>query len=450
MRPYKWNVVFGIIYFLAFPYSKRRLFYRDVLRSRLYVAFVDKIPVGLFHTQDFKNQNIVSMDYNPALYEAIAHHITTNPQKRITFAQYMDLALYHPQHGYYSTQATNIGKGGDFFTSVHLGADFGELLGEQFVQMWLILDKPQPFSLVEMGAGQGYLALDMLKYIQQEYPDFYACVDYIIVERSPTLKQVQQEKLSEFPVTWQTLETIPSNSIIGCFFSNELVDAMPVHQFTIHGGKLQEIYVTTPEAANGGALFVEVAAAPSTSQLGEYFQLVEIEVEAYRDEYQSEVNLAALEWLSLVAERLQQGYVLTIDYGYPAHRYYNPQRSQGTLQCYWQHQRHNDPYINIGQQDITTHVDFTALEKWGDRCGLTKIGFTQQALFLMALGLGQRIASLSWTQQPISQLLHRRDTLHQFLDPLGLGGFGVLLQTKGLSETAISQPLKGFTIPDSP
>ncbi|NRB08399.1 MAG: class I SAM-dependent methyltransferase [Richelia sp.] len=397
------------------------------------------------------------MDYNPALYEAIAHQITTCPENRITFSTYMDLALYHPLHGYYSNQAANIGKKGDFFTSVHLGTDFGELLAEQFVQMWEILGKPQPFNLVEMGAGQGYLAVDLLNYIQQQYPDFYTYLDYIIVERSPTLTQVQQEKLAEFPVTWQTLNTIPSNSIIGCFFSNELVDAMPVHQFTIRGGKLQEIYVTTKEFVTTGeeskfsqSLFVEVSGEPSTPKLKEYFQLVDISVEKYSDEYQSEVNLAALEWLNKVSDRLQRGYLLTIDYGYPAHRYYNPMRSQGTLQCYWQHQRHNNPYINVGKQDITTHVDFTALEKWGDRCGLTKIDFTQQGLFLMALGLGQRIASLSYTEQPISQLLHRRDTLHQLLDPMGLGGFGVLLQTKGLQETEISQPLQGFTIPDSP
>ncbi|MDJ0796085.1 MAG: class I SAM-dependent methyltransferase [Calothrix sp. MO_167.B12] len=396
------------------------------------------------------------MDYNPALYETIAHHITTNPHKRITFAEYMDMVLYHPQHGYYSTQAAKLGKEGDFFTSVHLGADFGELLAEQFVQMWELLGKPQQFTLVEMGAGQGYLALDILKYIQQQYPDCFHCLDYIIVERSPTLQHIQQEKLSEFPINWQTLDTIASNSVIGCFFSNELVDAMPVHQFRINGGKLQEIYVTTQEFSGdediskfSQSLFVEVTGEASTPELQSYFELVGIDIHSYADEYQSEVNLAALQWLSIVAERLQRGYVLTIDYGYPAHRYYNPRRSQGTLQCYWQHQRHNNPYINIGQQDITAHVDFTALEKWGDRCGLKSVGFTQQGLFLMALGLGDRIASLSYTEQPISQLLHRRDTLHQLLDPLGLGGFGVLLQTKGITETANSQPLKGFITPES-
>jgi len=193
---------------------------------------------------------------------------------------------------------------------------------------------------------------------------------------------------------------------------------------------------------------VETAGTPSTPKLQEYFEFIGINTSNYPNNYRSEVNLAALEWLSMVADRLQRGYLLTIDYGYPANRYYNPRRSQGTLQCYYHHQRHNDPYINIGQQDITAHVDFTALEQWGERCGLDKVGFTEQALFLMALGLGERIAALSYTQQPISQLLRRRDMLHQFLDPLGLGGFGVLVQRKGLTTQEVAQPLKGLSVPE--
>jgi SAM-dependent MidA family methyltransferase len=216
--------------------------------------------------------------------------------------------------------------------------------------------------------------------------------------------------------------------------------------------------------------FVEVIGELSSEKIAEYFDLLGIDFaqSAYADGYRSEINLAAVDWLGIVADRLKRGYLLTIDYGYPANRYYNPRRfsskdatrfsskdatrfsskdatrSQGTLQCYYQHRHHDNPYINIGRQDITAHVDFTALEKWGDRFGLQKVGFTQQQLFLMALGLGSRIASLSHQQQPISQMLQRRDALHQLLDPMGLGGFGVLVQSKGLFEAEISQPLKGL------
>ncbi|MBD2609339.1 class I SAM-dependent methyltransferase [Scytonema hofmannii FACHB-248] len=434
------------------------------------------------------------MDSNPALCKIIRSRISSSPQRRITFAEYMDMALYHPEYGYYSTKAVNLGKRGDFFTSVHLGADFGELLAEQFFQMWEILGRPKPFTLLEMGAGQGLLAADILNYLQRQYLDFFLSLEYVIVEKSLALRQEQQQRLQDFPLRWCNLEDIPPLSITGCFFSNELVDAFPVHQFILEAGELREIYVTTreewgrqgdketrrqgdketrrqgdkeeflrippsPEPLNP---FVEVIGEVSSLKIAEYFDLLGIDFaqSAYPDGYRSEINLAAVDWLSIVADRLKRGYLLTIDYGYPANRYYNPRRfsfgdatrfsfgdatrTQGTLQCYYQHRHHDNPYINIGRQDITAHVDFTALEKSGDRSGLQKVGFTQQGLFLMALGLGSRIANLSHQQQPISQMLQRRDALHQLLDPMGLGGFGVLVQSKGLKEAEISQPLKGL------
>ena len=386
------------------------------------------------------------MNSNLELLAEITKHITVNPQNRINFAEYMDLVLYHPQHGYYSQEAVNLGKKGDFFTSVHLGSDFGEMLAVQFLQMWEILGKPKPFSLIELGAGQGYLAADILNYIQQHYPDFLAALEYSIVEKSPGLRQNQKQRLQEFAVQWCSLEELPNNGITGCFFSNELIDALPVHQFTVTEGEIKEVYVTTSASENNNQL-QETTDTPSTSQINEYFQMLGVDITTYPNEYRSEVNLKALDLLSAIADKLQRGYLLTIDYGYPANRYYNPRRSQGTLQCYWQHQRHNNPYINIGKQDITAHVDFTALELSGEKCGLKKAGFTQQGLFLMALGLGERIAELSYTQTSVPELIKRRDSLHQLLDPLGLGGFGVLIQTKGLLEDEHNQLLQGFYEP---
>ena len=407
-------------------------------------------------------------DSNPALYDVARSLIAKSANQRITFAEYMDLVLYHPEHGYYATKAVDMGRQGDFFTSPHLGSDFGELLAEQFVQMWDILERPIPFTLLELGAGQGLLAADILSYLYRQYPDFFAALEYVIVERSDALRQEQEQRLQglldiplaadntdktrykKLQLRWATLEEIPTSSIIGCCFSNELVDALPVHQFTIARGQLQEIYVTTKEkTANTLDLFAEVTDEPSTSLLAAHFDLVKIELpsNAYPDGYRSEVNLAALDWLTMVADRLQHGYLLTIDYGYPASRYYSPARHQGTLQCYYQHLRHNNPYTYIGRQDITAHVDFTALELWGEVCGLHKIGFTQQGLFLMALGIGKRIANLSSTSNQargLASLLQRRDALHQLIDPLGIGGFGVLIQSKGLTEAETTHPLKGL------
>jgi SAM-dependent MidA family methyltransferase len=392
----------------------------------------------------------LSDDSNPALCDAIARQIAESAYKRITFAEYMALALYHPEHGYYATNAVNMGRQGDFFTSPHLGADFGELLAEQFVQMWEILERPMPFTLLELGAGQGLLASDILGYLYKQYPDFFEALEYVIVERSAALVNEQRQRLHRLPLRWVTLDEIPANSITGCCFSNELVDALPVHQFVIEGGQLLEIYVTIGDEKG----FVEVTGEPSTPMLAEYFKTVSIELpsKAYPDGYRSEVNLAAVDWLSMIADRLQQGYLLTIDYGYPAARYYSPARQQGTLQCYYRHRRHDNPYVHIGRQDITAHVDFTALELWGEVCGLQKIGFTQQGLFLMALGLGDRIAALSTggsvtEAQGLAPLLRRRDALHQLIDPLGLGGFGVLVQSKGLTNAQSAQPPKGLSLP---
>ncbi|MGK7874925.1 MAG: class I SAM-dependent methyltransferase [Xenococcaceae cyanobacterium] len=380
------------------------------------------------------------------LQSIIAHRITASPQQRITFAEYMDLVLYHPQHGYYSSGIVKIGSQGDFFTSPSLGADFGELLAEQFVDMWEILGHPAPFILVEMGAGQGLLAADIFQYLQRHHPDLLDVLEYIIVEQAGGLIAQQQDLLQEWldkkvNLCWKYWSEIPEASIVGCYFSNELVDALPVHQIVIEEGQLQEIYVTTSEDG-----FVEVSGKPSTPQLAEYFNLVGVNLPSryYPDGYRTEVNLAALNWLKTVSKRLQRGYVLTIDYGYTAQRYYHPQRYRGTLQCYYQHRRHDNPYSYIGHQDITAHVDFTALERQGELCGLQKAGFTQQGMFLMALGLGDRLSALSSGKFDLQQVLQRRDALHQLIDPVGLGGFGVLVQSKGLSEESTGRSLKGL------
>ncbi|MDF0552920.1 class I SAM-dependent methyltransferase [Kamptonema sp. UHCC 0994] len=397
-------------------------------------------------------------DSNLELCDLIFQRIATSSDRQITFAEYMDLALYHPQHGYYTTNEVNIGKHGDFFTSPHLGSDFGEVLAEQFVQMWEILAKPNSFIIVEMGAGQGILAADILAYLQRQYPDFFQVLEYLIIEKSAVLKAEQQQRLTEIKsVRWCNWDEIPTGSIAGCFFSNELVDALPIHQIVVEKGQVKEVYVTAEtQVQEDGKIerkFAEVIGEVSTTKISEYFNLVGIDLSAsaYTDGYRSEVNLAALDWIATVAEKLQRGYLLTIDYGYPAHRYYNPNRREGTLQCYYHHQHHNHPYLYVGKQDLTSHVDFTALEQQGELYGLELVGLTQQGLFLMALGLGDRIAALSSNDAQVLDLaafLRRREALHQLIDPMGLGGFGVLVQSKGLSEEERGCKLKGFIVPE--
>ena len=152
-----------------------------------------------------------------------------------------------------------------------------------------------------------------------------------------------------------------------------------------------------------------------------------------------------MDWLNRVSQKLKQGYLLTIDYGYSAQKYYHPQRSHGTLQCYYQHRYHADPFVNLGFQDITTHVNFTALENQGKSLGLETLGFTQQGLFLMSLGLGDRLTELSTGKFNVAEIFKRRDALHQLIDPTGLGKFGVLLQGKGLTPVQKRRSLRGFS-----
>jgi SAM-dependent MidA family methyltransferase len=372
------------------------------------------------------------MNNNLQLVETICDRITSSTPQRITFADYMELVLYHSQFGYYASNADCIGKSGDFLTSPHLAPDFGELLAIQLKQLWEILGSPNKFSIVEMGAGQGLLAAQILEYLRQKHSNFFTVIDYILIEVAPAMISEQQQRLNTLPVRWCKWSEIDDRSIVGCFISNELIDALPVHQVIVENGRLQEVYVTIDRDSK---IFVEVVDELSTERLNQYWQLNNIDLlsDRYSEGYRTEVNLAALDWLKIVEQKLDRGYIISIDYGYSADRYYNPIRSQGTLQCYYEHYHHNDPYTNIGNQDLTAHVDFTAIQNQGELLGLETIGFTKQGMFLMALGLGDRISTVSNSGGDIQTILTRRQNLHQLIDPMGLGKFGVLIQSKGLT-----------------
>ena len=382
----------------------------------------------------------------------ITRAIAARPERRLTFAEFMEIALYDPECGYYSSGRVAIGgAGGDFFTSASLGPDLGELLAAQFAQFWELLGAPQPFTLLEMGAGTGALAEDILRYSQSQFPAFFAALRYAIVEKSPILRDRQQERLAPWhesrALVWQDWSEISNDSLVGCAFANELVDALPVHLVEVASGRLQEIYVARQDDR-----FIEVRDELSTPELARYFQDLDLDFPsaAHPEGYRTEVNLAARAWLETVASKLQRGYLLSIDYGYPAAKYYHPQRSQGTLQCYYQHRRSNNPYEAPGERDITARVNFTDLELYGQRLGLKRLGFTQQGLFLMALGLGDRLANLAATCGDPGTLFRRRDALHQLIDPMGLGGFGVLLQGKNLPPDQATTIPRGFCEPGWP
>ncbi|MDD2497304.1 MAG: SAM-dependent methyltransferase [Desulfitobacteriaceae bacterium] len=339
----------------------------------------------------------------------------------MTFAGFMHLALYYPKWGYYTSNQDIIGREGDFFTSAHVNPVFGETLAEQLSQMADILGEPE-FKIVEFGAGRGFLALDILNGLKKKHPRVFEGTRYYIVEVGPGLKQRQRELLEEEvdfrgKIKWlDNLKEI-DKPICGCVLSNELVDAFPVHIVKQVGAELKEVYVDIKD--NG---FCEILDELSTPLLKEYFSRLNIKLQ---DGQRAEVNLAALDWLKEVAGSLDRGFLLTIDYGYEAPLLYHPVRHDGTIMCYYRHRASDNPYINVGRQDITAHVNFTALKIWGEDAGLITTGFTNQMHFLFNLGIIREAQGDGKKALAVQQLV----------SPEGMGGiFKVLVQHKGIKD----------------
>jgi SAM-dependent MidA family methyltransferase len=302
----------------------------------------------------------------------------------ITFEAFMNMALYEPGLGYYASGKIEIGKSGDYYTSQHLHPIFGALLGRQLEEIWEIMGKPSVFYAVEPGAGTGHLCMDILNYLSKRA--FFHSLRYTIVEPHPFMRGKQQKLLNTFSdkVIWvSSLKEL--SGISGCVLSNELLDAFPVHLIEMED-TLREIYIATE---NGR--FKETKGDLSTTALSGY--LAEFSLSLAPD-YRTEINLRIKEWLRSVSDILSEGFIITIDYGHPSHEYYSEERNRGTLMCYFKHQANEDPYINIGDQDITAHVNFSSVKKWGEACGFRTLGFCQQGTFLVSLGIDEMISEL--------------------------------------------------------
>ncbi len=335
----------------------------------------------------------------------------------IPFRDFMEIALYHPEAGYYTSQSGQIGEAGDYYTAGSLGPLFGKMLARQFREM---LEGMGAATMVEVGAGKGTLARDILDAWARE--GFLS--RYIIVEKSHALRKVQEEVLQSHDVTW-VASTSELPEIAGVVFSNELIDAFPVHVVVMTENGLKEVFV---DWRNG---FVEVLREPLTPELAEYFETLDVELSAG---FRAEVNLEALTWLETVASRLIRGFLVTIDYGYPSHELYQGYRRDGTLMAYERHRAVENPYEKVGWRDLTTHVNFSALAVWGKRVGLEVTGFTDQTHFLMSLGL---LDELSSREAP--EALKERLNAKTLLLPGGMGEmFKVLIQHKGIHPFQLS------------
>ncbi|MDP2952868.1 MAG: SAM-dependent methyltransferase, partial [Chloroflexota bacterium] len=323
----------------------------------------------------------------------------------IPFARFMEMALYTPSLGYYTSGKERVGPQGDFYTSPAVHPAFGALIALALEGMWRFLDCPTPFTVVEMGAGKGHLARDVLAFSRHLTPGLASALKYVTVDHG---------------------ESLPSG-VVGCILSNELLDAFPVHRVVVQDGQLKEIYVgispaseragTTkddnvipapePEsrvkgpASGSGTLdsrfrgndkvgifartpdpsgdFIEVTGPPSTPLLA---QRLEEEGIALVEGQQGEISLGLEPWVRGVAAALERGYVLTVDYGHEAPELYAPRRPRGTFLCYWRHMTSENPYLQVGERDMTAHVDFTALLRASEKAGLRRCGLVSQREFL--------------------------------------------------------------------
>lgn len=361
---------------------------------------------------------------SPKLHPLILEHIRAHGDAGLSFADFMQLCLYHPRYGYYMQDRERIGKGGDFFTSSSVHELFGSLLARQFAQMHAILAHDR-FTLVEQGAGEGHLALDILNALQSQAPGCYAALDYCIVEISPENRKRQAELLHAHPcVHWSTLDDI--GPVRGCFLSNELVDAFPVHMVEKHDGTLFEVRVIEKHGDLGEKL------TPASQDIIEHFSRLGVEpAEGNR----AELCPAAVHWMKQVAAKLEHGFVLTLDYGYPAVELYAPFRRNGTLMCYTRHSANDNPYQHVGEQDITAHIDFTLLQQCGESAGLESLYFAEQYRFLMGLGFVEELMRLQALETDPEKALALRMTLKNLIVPdSGMGDtFKVLIQGRGVS-----------------
>ncbi|MEW6729984.1 MAG: SAM-dependent methyltransferase [Acidobacteriota bacterium] len=361
------------------------------------------------------------------LEEKILTHITNRGP--ITFSDFMEMVLYDRDYGYYSVVAERIGPAGDYYTSANVAAEFGALLAQQCLEMRAQLGTER-LVIVEIGAGTGQLAFDILTALIAEHHLSAQEIEYLICETSPAMQARQAEKLERFTtqVRWVNYQALASAPIEGVIISNEVVDALPVHRVKWQGRRLRELFVT----AAGTGLQTEWY-KPSTLQLGAYLQRFDIRLEEGQI---AEINLNAIVWLQQVAAALRRGFVITIDYGDLVDHLYAPDHQEGTLRCFYRHTLNDEPLARVGEQDITADVNFSALIDYGQEFGLETVRLARQADYLIRLGLLDRLQHMIENCQEDFTSLKARLALKNFFVPGGISDhFKVLIQQKGLKDS---------------
>jgi len=360
----------------------------------------------------------------------------------ITFAEFMGTALYDADHGYYRRRERRPGRGGDFLTAPEATPLFGITLARQIAECWERLGSPERFTIREYGAGIGGLAYDILAGLSDASPEAFAAAEYRLVDVNDAQLADALDVMADVglgaKVSAELAEGRPLEPITGVNLANEVADAIPAHRFTRTETGVREIL--------GGwrdGWFVDVE-GPVSDEAGESLAAVLGDV-AFLPGDRFEVSPQAGAWFAGAAASLERGYALIIDYGYPVTELYAPSRRSGLIRAYFEHTVTDQPYLRVGNQDLTTHVDFTALERAGAAAGLTPAGFTTQGDLLAALGLGEFLVTMqSDPEMTLDQYLATQAAVLRLIDPGGLGRFRVLAMAKN---APVEPPLRGFGPP---
>jgi SAM-dependent MidA family methyltransferase len=349
----------------------------------------------------------------------------------ITFAEFMEVALYSPGVGYYCLP-DRISARGDFYTSPEVHPAFGALLCIQLRAMWNHLGCPTAFRIVEFGSGRGTLARDIAAYANRLDNRFAGSLVYVTRDRArPSIAT---------PVEGGPRLSERSRSRVGCVLSNELLDAFPVHRFVIENGRVRELYVHISDDR-----FYEVPGDPSSPQIEERLASV---TRRLPDGFMGEVCLLVDEWAAQVASELQTGFVVTVDFGHDREALYSHERGRGTIRCYYRHTLNADPFRHVGEQDISAQVDFTAVDDALRRAGFLQVGMTNQGEFLTRLGARDLQSRFRLECRSNAEVTRNRAALLELLKPEGLGGFRVAIHARGVADaSAVVGPSPGVELP---
>ncbi|MCX2727146.1 SAM-dependent methyltransferase [Thermomicrobium sp. 4228-Ro] len=347
----------------------------------------------------------------------------------ITFARYMEYALYDPDYGYY-TRAIRVGRTGDYLTAPEMHPIFGWVIARQLRELWDALGQPDPFTLLEYGPGTGTLALGICAYLAENEPDLLGCVRYCPIERSPVARQALVARFQQAGFGHLAIEP-PREPVTGIVLANEVLDALPVHRLRCERGQLRELYVGWD-----GTRFVEVAGPLSTAELAHWLDRLGVQL---TEGQTTELCLAILAWLDEAVRFLDRGFLLVLDYGYPVPQRYDAERfPTGTIRTYAGHTVADDPFQDTGERDITAHVDFTMLELAAQDRGLVPLALTTQAEFLAHGGLGELLVALQTEPgMTAERYLAARAAAFHLLDPGGMGRFRVALFGKQVAPSAL-------------